>query len=711
MADNTILEAQVKLTVDQSSINKSIADASKKLESGLKRTDNKLSKQLSSQLNKDVGRLGKELEKSAKALGRVFEKGLKFGAGLGTASIVAFLKSGTPEAQKFSHQLDRLKISFAKVGQTLATKIKFGGLTGQQWLEKLVTKIENLDVSQIQKIVDYFKVAAGIWASIKIGEGIVQLGKIVGGAVDISKAIAKMVGLNAGANAIGTATAAATGVGAGAIGTKLLSKKITSADIRSKIAGDIVAGKPAGFRTGFDFAKAKQLDGLSIRDTFKFLGGRLKPTMPNLGAMTQLGMRGVNKFGDIAGNFISSTFNKIPGSGLIKSMTPFAKRALGPAAIAYDAFNTMRDERKLGRSWSESTATTAGSVASGIGGTMLGAKLGAALGTAIAPGIGTAIGGVVGSVVGYVAGSSGYKKLQDWVVGTSIIGTREEGIAAAERAKAARREGSGVGLYSSNQYKMDMSEPMRQLERKYIGKTIPLPERMKLMPSIPTNVKLMEDRVTALKSKVQPGEDITQYTTLYAEVQALEALIDAQKKFAAETEALADQINTSKEDIAENYKERMKDLEDNIKETKSDLTTNLEDFDYNANKRITQSAEQKDRILNPRVPKALATSITTGGDIGSIGAVISQGLNDANNERLQREQEFKLKQLDIADITKEEVIASREEAKERGRIIDEYNKRMEELEKERIKIEKDTLKAQQDLVKNTGGASTVTVSR
>jgi tetrahydromethanopterin S-methyltransferase subunit G len=147
MTDNTILEAQVKLTVDNSSINKSIADASKKLENGLKKTDGALSKQLSSQIGRDVGKLGREFEKATKALSRVFERGLKFGTAMGTGAILAFLKSGTPEALKFSDSLDKLKMAFGKVGQTLATKIKFRGATGQEWLDKLVTKIENLDTS------------------------------------------------------------------------------------------------------------------------------------------------------------------------------------------------------------------------------------------------------------------------------------------------------------------------------------------------------------------------------------------------------------------------------------------------------------------------------------------------------------------------------------------------------------------------------------
>lgn len=166
MAENNF-EASVGLKVDNASIDKAIKQVSTKLENGLSKADAKLSKQLSKQIDRDLNRLGKQLERSSEKASKVLEKGLKFGAGLAGSAIYAFLKNGSPAAERFAVSLENVKTAWGKVGQTLATKIKFGGLTGQEWVDRFANRLENLDTAQIEKALGYIKAMAALWVGFK----------------------------------------------------------------------------------------------------------------------------------------------------------------------------------------------------------------------------------------------------------------------------------------------------------------------------------------------------------------------------------------------------------------------------------------------------------------------------------------------------------------------------------------------------------------
>ena len=94
-----------------------------------------------------------------------------------------------------------------------------------------------------------------------------------------------------------------------------------------------------------------------------------------------------------------------------------------------------------------------------------------------------------------------------------------------------------------------------------------------------------------------------------------------------------------------------------------------------------------------------------------LGAVISQSLSDQKNAQLAKDAEFKQKSLEVATITKDESIASKEDANVRSKIVEDARKKQEELEKEKLTVEKEQLKSLQNLEKNTGGPSTVVANR
>ena len=658
MADNTILDAKVKISIDNSTIDKQISNTSKKVEAALAKANAKASTTLTKQIDKGIGKVGRDIEKGADKLSKVLEKGLKFGLATGTTAIYAFLKSGTPEAQKFASSLDRVKIAWAKVGQTLATKINFRGKNLTEWVDVLADKLSNLDISQIKKIVDYFKIAAATWAGIKLFQGVAALAGFANNLQGIYKGFK-------GLSALGDGSQAGTSLG-GAGNAAIAGSAFGISRVRIK-----------------NYSPEKDLDGyFKAKDAGKLA-----------------------EWGEVREARAEKLRIARRNQNLVRGASAIAGTAYGASSM----LNTYNDN-SLSNSEKEFKLTgTAAGTAIGALASIWG-PIGTALGYAIGEGANTLWKNIfdafydVNNPAGAAISKASGKSASQNGLGETEVAYRANLRRLARGEKAIKDE----DMFSSNQYKMGMSEPMRQLERQYIGKPVPLSERMKLMPSVPTNVGLMEERIKKLKSTVPEGEDITQYSTIFAEVQALETLIDTQKKFAADTMALSEQIAETKKDIAEKYKENMQKISDNIQESKDNLKQNLEDFDFNAASRQTARAEAADYKAFQEGNKPLSTSISMGGDIGSIGSIISQGLNDANNAKAQADADNRQKQIDVAIEAKDELIATRAEAKERDRMIEENRKKIDELEKEKLQVDKDQLKELKTLNRTVGGPSTVT---
>lgn len=211
MADNT-LKAKVEIEVDTSKTNKAIDQTTQQLKTKLSNMGDGASKAASSAMTENVIKISSMLERGADRISKILEKGLKFGTGLASGSLVAFLKNGSAEALKFQVKLDNLKAAYAGIGEKLFTQVTVRGKTGSEWIDTLTSKLNSLDVSSLQKMVDYGIKAGEAWAWIK---GL----QLSAGAVKGIAEISKMMGLGSTAT---SGLAGAAGAGGALAGSSAL---------------------------------------------------------------------------------------------------------------------------------------------------------------------------------------------------------------------------------------------------------------------------------------------------------------------------------------------------------------------------------------------------------------------------------------------------------------------------------------------------------
>ena len=618
MAD-TILQANVELKIDTATVDKQIKDVSKKLESGLSKADDKLSKQLTKSIDRDLKKITKQIERSSEAASRVLERGLKFSLGIGTTALYTFLKSGTPEALKFANSLDRVKVVWSRVGQVLATKIKIGGATGQDWLNTLVNKLENLDTTQIEKALNYVKAMAALFLGFKGISIAIKGGELVGSITSaISNSIAKL-NLGGTKNISGATDLAGTAgilAGAGAIGKTLkdsikkeVAPVITETVKKAKtVLVDEVPGED--FAKTFRRARAqRRLESLADKNIQKTFGtlteaefdatGRYKPPKINpLFAESRLLSRfapyrtgGVNIGLGAAGISASALYNaqNITASGFSYSM----------------------NGRGSGESWSAIGKTAATAL-----GTLIAGPIGGAIATALSEGTDLITKGIAKffeKPVEY------YDKLLEKNRGplwnsnfkSQALLDKE----AREKTIQTLFDKSSTALTKSSVYKEFLSDQRSQ----YLGGKLPA---FKL--STTGMVKNIQDKITELSALEEEmlrewntfsTEEKTFRTTFKAQLDAVTAEKNAYLK---EQE---DQVNTWREskDKEKKFNETIKEFDRQVIDARTRYENTLNDIN-------------KNKDFN----KPLQTSISMGGDISSIPSIISSALNEQKNAQSEK---------------------------------------------------------------------------
>jgi hypothetical protein len=549
MADNNILSATVDLKIDQSSIDKQLAQTSRKIESTLKKTDKTASNTVSDNINKRVQSIGKQLDRAGEKLSRILERGLKVGLGAGTSAIYAFLKSGSPEALRFADSLDKVKVAWARVGSVLATKIKIGGATGQEWLNRLVTKLENLDTTQIEKALGYFKAMAVTWASIKA----IQLAS---GTIKLGTDVASLAGMIPGFGAASAGGAAAGGAAVSAFKFKNILKDTRGA----------VATTESSIKTG---------------------------------NITQV---------------LSNSF---------KALVPFARLAARVVPVLGGAL-----EAGQGYGEGRSAVNAIGLGASNIAGGALGLKIGAAIGTAIAPGIGTAIGGLIGSIAGALTGGGIFKYFSPSMMAQeSQAGTVAEGQARSARMAGLYKSNTAVNdIFDRSSSALNKSTVYKDYIKEQRGGFVSgsLPEFKIKTTGVFGNVANKIAEFTALEKEM-----LTTWDNFTTEEKALRSTYKTQlDAVTAEKEGyLKEQL-----DMINTWKKARED-ERQVKEKMKEFDSAVSDASLRYQNNVTEITK------DPNQFKPFASSISMGGDIGSIGAIISQGLNEAKNKEAEKTNE------------------------------------------------------------------------
>jgi hypothetical protein len=409
MAENNLMTASVSLEIDPAKAMASADRAAKQLQTKLNQNNAKLSAQLTNKVIADTDRLFKAANMASTKLSGALGRGVMGGIGLGTSSVFSFLKTGTPDALRFRDSLDRVRTSWARVGGILATKIRFGDRTASQWVETLVSKLERLDTSQIEKAVGYFKVMAGIWASFKGLSILASTGSMV---TELTKAVRGMQAASTGSTVAGAALAGGTA----AVGTGV----VAATSINDRLVLNAM----------YKLSKAKPgAEGMEA--AFKALGASIRSSTPGGAKMSsktvaELIFRSMDSIGGTS----MSMRSKVLNAG------KYGAKALGPIALGYDAYGEYRER---------GAKSAVGLTAANVGGTMLGGKIGAAIGTAIAPGVGTAIGALVGSIGGYISASAGWKSFMRYTSGADQAQSVGEGAAASARARQYAVEGAFLG--------------------------------------------------------------------------------------------------------------------------------------------------------------------------------------------------------------------------------------------------------------------------
>lgn len=690
--DNTVLDAKVKISIDNSTIDKSISNASKKLEAGLAKADVKLSKQLTKQIDRDINRLGKSLERSSEKASKVLEKGLKIGLGAGASALYAFLKSGTPEALRFSVALDKVKVAWMKVGQTLATKINFRGKNLTEWVEVIADKIANLDTSQIEKMVGYFKLMAAAWATIKIAQGLNILYQFGSNIMSAAQAIKGLSALQAGQTGLSALQQAGFATAAGGAGV-LTGSKLTSYNASKAIW----TGKDSssnGFLRGYAGGETQLSKGFDLNKSFNLInqgvGSRLNKIY--LGAMSNLGVRAAGR--------------AVPGIGAI----------LG-----------MRADSKAGTPAYES----AGKTLTGFGGAALGLKIGAAIGTAIAPGLGTAIGGLIGSIAGYITGTAAWKAVfpQALDVGQNLTPyermQRDAGLQvdAEKRQQLLNRNirvGGPEGLLSQGKMlenlfgrninagktSADLFKGYQQESRSFVGGAIPVNIEKDYVKYINRSIKEHEGNLKLMSETWNELSDLEKAgnTTLKEQMSSiegeLEKLYSAKDGILGRLKTYLEKIDKAAMDYLDQdigIEESRQTIKDKLNEelTKSiqgideQIASNMLDYDMYAQKALEQQ------------PTATQTSVSMGQDISSIPGIISSALNDSQNQQAQKQLEIMQREIDLEEKYGEMMSKQFEFDQEKERIKEEHNKRMETF----VKPISEVLKR---IETNLTGSSTVT---
>lgn len=602
MADSTILDAQVKLTIDTTSIDKSIKQATGKLEAGLSKADAKLSKQLTKQLDKDIGRIGKQFEKGADKLSKGLEKGLKFGLGTATTALFAFLKSGTPEALRFSMALDKVKVAWAKVGQTLATKINFKGKNLTEWVEVIADKIANLDTKQIEKIVGYFKIMAATWATIKIGQGVNTLGQFGGTIANVASSLMRMRGVsNTGSN-IGAGATALGGTAAAAGLWKMFSIKSRTPGPNFSMVGGKSYDPLLGLLSGKEVNQHLAPAGMPKDSFFKSFGKIVS-------AGQGMGLQGLLRRVTLIPDILSTTF---------KSIEKFRGGDIG-GGIGEIGMGAGRVGTTLAAGWA-------------------GTKAGGALGSFFGP-VGTAVGALVGGITATTASFFGFEAiLKKW---KGPIGEAFEGFFSKSQA---------IELTPEVQKQLDEAATKRAMLTK---RNAQLGELGNITPALRKS-EVYRGWVEEQKGMFPGGEmpafklkttNIVQNTIdkigeLTKEEEKLskiwESFTDEERAFDTTIKPILDKVTAEKNYwLGEQNKQVAIWRNQKDKEKKHNET--LLQFDRDAIEARTKYENTLTDInKNKDFNKPLQTSISMGGDISSIPSIISQSLNEQKNAQSEK---------------------------------------------------------------------------
>lgn len=661
MADTNILQATVELKIDSTSVDKQIKITSDKLSKSLKDIDKKASTNTNNAVNAKIKDIGRQLDRAGEKLGRVLERGLKIGLGAGTSAIYAFLKSGTPEALRFAQSLDRIKAAWSKVGSTLATKIKIGGSTGQEWIDKLVEKLENLDTAQIEKALNYFKAMAAVWATIKTAQflgGLAQfanninqlknslasssIGSSIKNAVsNISNKIPPVLPGRTSISEIGTLAAAGTAGAAGA--SSIVARRVGRGYMRALEAGtgDRYLEQLRAQKTAIKTLYNAEKGGRAISST---LGG-LARNIPFVGSIgAEVGFQGLQ--------------NYISGEDISKNMFGYGK----------------------------GTAIEAGAFKGG------GAALGAAIGTAIAPGIGTMIGGAIG----YLSTSTIWESLLD--VKAIETDSKEVGI---RKAKELEQNIKALNLFRSLSSDRKMTEDLMKGfkidTRRFIGGELPEDLSREYVKYIDRYIKINEKNLKLLEEEYNLLDDAGQKfdTVLKPQIDSLNSTLD--NLYNIQDNLLLDLKKRFEKVI--DYLEEDIGIEEAPEMSKIEFRKALEKIDQQMADNILAYDMYAQKVLDEQ-PKALRTSISMGGDIASIPALISQSISDIQNTEQQAQLEELQKANDLEEKAGEMMEKQFELEQERDRLQKEQDERM-------LKILTPISKTLQRIETNLIGSSTV----
>ena len=609
MAENlgAVAEANVVLKIDDSSINKQISDTNKKLEATLAKTNAKAAATLTKQLDRDISRLGKQLERTGEKTSKFLEKGLKVGVGVGTSALYAFLKNGTPAAERFGVSLENLKTAWGRVGQTLATKIKFGGATGQELLDKLVTKIENLDTTQIEKIVGYFKAAAAAWATIKLAQGanvLFQFGS------NISKIAESLKGLNN-------------------VNRKqplenlpLTSQNLGNTALNAAVTASIVKGIPIKVRAKLDEIKSRM-------KTSNALG----LTPEQLVSSIPANWRSERSKFDLDG--FNAAQKKRDEEALKNKRTPFYN---------YEALKSMREgsiNRGLGAVMiGTSVAANAASVISGSK-SDLGINTTQAIGKTGAVVLGTLIAGPIGGAIAAAAAEAAD------VISKGIAKAFEKSVDYYHKKLEANR---GL-LWNSNKSILpsdDVAQANRKMREKLFDSQINTAVFALRKSSVYSdylkdqNAQYPSGSMPAFKLKTtnivtNTADKINTLTMIEKQMLDIyETFTDEEKVRNTEFKDKLDAISEQKNFYIGEQNKQISIWKD-AKEKERKFNEQLKEFDRSAvDARTAYENTLNDINKNKDWNKPFQSSISMGGDIASIPAIISASLNESKNKQSEK---------------------------------------------------------------------------
>lgn len=652
MADNNILTAKVELQIDSSKATQQAEKAAQKLQAQLEKNQQKTVTALNKSIESSTKRVVEKSLQTAEKIAPLLQRAFTVGTGLGASSIYAFLKSGSVESLKFSNSLDRVKVAWSKVGEKLATKIKFGDKTGAEWLEVLVDKLENIDTAQIEKVVGYIK-AIGISMlairSLQIAKPVVEMG------VALTKILSDSNKLSSVGN-LGQGNSGSSGLIAGAIaGSALAGSSLSrrrSFSISSTPGPDEEAGMAEMLRRE-DIAKAKYFGAPVV--------GRY--STPNMA---------------------SSSIN-------LKEMQASLSRLKGNAKNPYSYGVVAGSVASAGYSIANDNS------ASNVRSNSL--KLTATV-------LGTALAGPIGGVI-TAALAEGADLLSKALIPLSERGTFKSGVGEEEAYRARLVELSKGKNYNQSR---------KDVENMFIkGSSIALPNINemqsafgKVQAGFGGNAPL-----SAIKGFQIPMEGARE---------ALHTILDNLTKTFDNTDLLSplratlkgqiDKVNTTISDIDNNLNDivsayrREKEYRQQVAKEQEEFAKALKEFDKNAEESLIDYTLSERKILGED-PKALRTSVSTGGALTSVSDTIAQTLNEQDNLRREKENEQTLKMGQISDMTNDWNKQWNKREEERKKFEEDRAKK----EEERIKREEDdrkTIRQWLEEIKNyvTGGSST-----